>query len=89
MNAPSLLRLIYLLTLAILCTSAPSNDVKNSSHVHKIELYDGVYVKIPEHNNDRKELLSFEIDTKNNDVVEGKLSDYYYYYLRIFLTRIK
>ncbi|CAH2108174.1 unnamed protein product [Euphydryas editha] len=72
MNAPSVLRLLYFLTFTILCASAQNNDIRNSSHVHSIELYDGVYVKIPQQKNDQNKLLSFEIDTKKNEVVEGR-----------------
>lgn len=38
--------------------------INDNTGVRKIELYDGVILKIPEYKNGTEKLLSFEIDTK-------------------------
>lgn len=45
------------------CESSVVND---DTGVRKMELYDGVFLKIPEYKNGTKKLLSFEIDTRDN-----------------------
>lgn len=75
MIASRSLRLLTFFTFAILVgsttvqvTPVPSS---NGLETKKLELYDGVYVKIPEANNTEK-LFSFEVDT-DKKLGEGKL----------------
>ncbi|XP_045768528.1 uncharacterized protein LOC123869583 [Maniola jurtina] len=75
MEAPS--AYLLFLVFATLCAgSAYSDNDQDTSSVRKIELYNGVYVNIPEHNNGSRKLLSFEIDTstsgENGETGRGK-----------------
>ncbi|XP_046962871.1 uncharacterized protein LOC124532179 [Vanessa cardui] len=72
MNAPSVLCFIYFLTFATLSSTEESN-VKNSSDVKQFEIYDGVYVKIPEKNDANNKIMSLEInENKNEETGRGK-----------------
>ncbi|XP_039751590.1 uncharacterized protein LOC120627641 [Pararge aegeria] len=65
MKAPN--AYLLFLVLASLCVgSAYSSDYQDESSVRKFELYDGVYVKVPENGNESSKLMSFEIDANRN-----------------------
>ncbi|XP_023935408.2 uncharacterized protein LOC112043949 [Bicyclus anynana] len=61
---------LLFLVFAALCVSSTCSDEHEESSVRKVELYDGVYVKVPEKSNESRKLVSFEIDTNSNGETE-------------------
>lgn len=80
------LALVGIVTASVTKPSIPvSEPVSNNvTDVRKIELYDGVFVKLPEYNNDTRKVMSLEIDT-NKDSETGKLL-FCIFILYFFLT---
>ncbi|XP_045495259.1 uncharacterized protein LOC123694008 [Colias croceus] len=60
------LRLLFLIIFS-LCGYVICGTSQDTPHVQKLELFDGVYAKIPDQtNNDTKSLISFEVDLDRN-----------------------
>ncbi|PZC82678.1 uncharacterized protein LOC110371656 [Helicoverpa armigera] len=70
MDAPRPMRILCLLALFHVASSALAHDVPKHVDDQKLEVYDGVYVTIPK-DNDSGRLFSVELDT-DRSVVEGR-----------------
>ncbi|XP_053613030.1 uncharacterized protein Osi22 [Plodia interpunctella] len=70
---------VFLLICVVLVSSVvcagveDSQRIQNDGLIKKVELYDGVYLKIPERTNDTRKLFSLEVDTGiQSSAVEGR-----------------